>query len=124
MKIYWASQHEPLASQVRALEAAAGEPCEILRDPRPFDSAQHIADRFAASKADDIVVVAPLSVLDRLCRLGIRPIWCEMDTVRGPRDGGEVQANGRWYAFRGLKRVARLALEFDAGPVTITRKEK
>jgi len=109
-KVVWFSRHDPLPSQVVELHRLFGE-VEIVQDPNPFNSAEDIMARFRAIGGDEMVVVAPLSVMGRLCDLGIRPLWAEMERV--PEDQAEVIASGRGYRFVRFRRVKRLALEFE-----------
>ena len=62
MGILWLSQHPPLEIQTEALQARFGE-VEIVRDVNPFSSAEEIAERYKGGNYDDMVVVAPLSVI-------------------------------------------------------------
>ena len=55
-KILWMSQHEPLPSQISALKRIFGE-VEVVKDPKPFSSAEDIVGRFRSGGYDDIVVV-------------------------------------------------------------------
>ena len=110
-RIYWMSRHAPLASQVQALERLFGE-VEIIQDPKPFDSADDILSRFHASGADEIVVVAPLSVIAALTQRGIKPLWAEMELVNDPSQA-EVEAAGRYYRFRRFRRVIGIEIRFE-----------
>ena len=109
-KIYWVSRHEPLPSQLRELERLFGK-VEILQDPRPFSSAEEIITRFQQSGADDMLVVAPLSVIAALVQRGIRPLWAEMKQV--PPENAEVEVQGRHYRFACFKRIKDINIEFD-----------
>lgn len=110
-KIVWFSRHPALPSQVQELKRIFGEDIEIIPDPKPFSNAEDIVRRFRAVSGDEMVVVAPLSVLGRLCDLGIKPLWAEMQEV--PPEEAEVVTNGRGYRFVRFRRVKRLALEFE-----------
>jgi len=111
MRVLWMSRHDPLPSQIAALKRLYGEDTEVVKDPRPFASAEEIADRYRAGGYDDLVVVAPLSVLGKLCELGLKPLWAEMEAV-SPEEA-EVEAAGRYYRFVRFRRVKRLVLEFE-----------
>ena len=111
MRIYWVSRHRPLPSQIRELERLAGGQLEVVQDPNPFANAEEIKARFERNGCDDLVVVAPLSVFQRLVELGLRPLYAEMEKV--PPEEAEVFAGGRGYRFRRFRRVRRLALEFE-----------
>ncbi len=109
-KILWMSQHDPLPSQISALERIFGE-VEVVKDPRPFSSAEDIVSRYRTGRYDDIVVVAPLSVIGKIVELGVRPLWAQMDQV--PLDQAETSAKGRGYRFNRFLRVKVLRLEFE-----------
>lgn len=80
-RIVWFSRHEPLESQIKELKRLFGEETEIIQDPKPFSSAEEVAKRYKEMGGDDMVVVAPLSVLGKLCQLGIKPLWADMEVV-------------------------------------------
>lgn len=111
MRIIWFSRHPALPSQVAELRRVFGEDVELLQDPNPFSSAEEVVRRFRSLGGDDMVVVAPLSVLGRLCDLGLKPLWAEMEQV--PPEQAEVIAAGRGYRFIRFRRVKRLVLEFE-----------
>ena len=111
MRILWMSRHNPLPSQIAELKRLFGEETEVVKDPQPFSSAEDIAERFRTRRYDDIVVVAPLSVLSRLCELGIRPLWAEMEVVKDPVKA-EVSAGGRLYRFVRFRRVLGIKIEY------------
>lgn len=110
-KIVWFSRHPALPRQIDELKRLFGEDAEVVADPAPFSTADDIIRRFKAAGGDEIVVVAPLSVLDALCKRGIKPLWADMEVV--PRGQAEVFAQGRGYRFVRFRRVKRLALEFE-----------
>jgi len=109
-KILWVSRHDILPSQRAELNRLFGE-VEVRKDPRPFSSAEEIKERFQKGGYDEIVVVAPLSVIARLTELEIRPLWAEMEQC-DPSEA-EVEAAGRWYRFRGFKRIKGIRIEFE-----------
>jgi len=109
--VVWFSRHPILLSQHQELKRLFGEDVMILQDPNPFDSAEDIIARFRSANADEMVVVAPLSVMGKLCDLGLNPLWAEMK-ICAPEEA-EVEAAGRYYRFTRFKRVKRLVLEFE-----------
>lgn len=111
MKIMWFSRHPALASQVAELKRLFGGDVEIIPDPKPFATADDIVQRFRASGAIEMVVVAPLSVIGVVCDRGLRPLWAEMEVVS--KKDAEVVAAGRGYKFIRFRRVKRLVLEFE-----------
>ncbi|MFA6131985.1 MAG: hypothetical protein WC702_02880 [Patescibacteria group bacterium] len=113
-RILWMSQHEPLPSQLAALAAMFGTDVVVEKDPRPFDSAEIIVRRFRSGGFDDLVVVAPLSVIDHLVRNGVKPLWAEMVETRDRREA-EIWFDRRrsGYYFDRFRRVKRVAVEFE-----------
>ena len=112
MKILWMSRHRPLSSQVVELKHHFGEGVVVEQDPRPFDNAEVVARRFKEGGFDDMVVVAPLSVIDHLCRMGLKPLWAEMIEETDPRKI-EVRARNTGYRFSRFRRVKSVRLEFE-----------
>lgn len=110
MTIYWASRHAPLPSQLEALKKLYGEEVKVIQDPRPFASAEEIVERYRESGANDIVVVAPLSVLARLTELGVKPLYAQMSLVSPEK--AEVVVNGRGYRFEKFLRIERVEIVF------------
>jgi hypothetical protein len=87
-KVYWLSRHAPLPSQIAELRRLFGEDVVIEQDPQPFESVDDILARFRRSGADELLVVAPLSVIAQLVQRGIKPLWAEMEQVTDPRIAG------------------------------------
>ncbi|OHA09205.1 MAG: hypothetical protein A3B37_01555 [Candidatus Sungbacteria bacterium RIFCSPLOWO2_01_FULL_59_16] len=110
-RILWLSQHRPLSRQIAELRWIFGE-VEVLQDVNPFSSAEDIVQRVRDGGYDETVVVAPLSVIAKLCELGLRPLWAEMEQVvrRGEAD---VAARGRFYRFVKFRRIKAVRLEFE-----------
>lgn len=76
--------------QMGALRRMFGGDVEVSQDPRPFDSAETIVRRFRQGGYDDVIVVAPLSVLARMVDLGLRPLWSEAERLNSDIiQGGE-----------------------------------
>lgn len=101
-RIIWFSRHNPLPKQREELQRIFGE-VEILIDAQPFSNADEVVDRFRAAGGDEMVSVAPLSVIDQLCQRGIQPLFAEMEVVQ---DGSyDVMAAGRKYRFLKFTRI-------------------
>jgi len=111
MKVYWMSRHAPLPSQIAELRRLFGEEVVIEQDPKPFDSADDILNRFRASGADELVIVAPLSVIAQIVQRGVKPLWAEME-VCSP-DEAEVEAAGRHYRFVRFRRIVGIEIKFE-----------
>lgn len=111
-KIYWISRHPPVESQVQALRERFKSEIEIIMAPNTFSSADAIIERYRQSGADDLVVVAPLSMIQRLCEKGVHPLWAEMRQVH---DGEpyDVLTSGRKYRFIRFRRIKSVTINFE-----------
>ncbi|MCR4280042.1 MAG: hypothetical protein NUV82_01295 [Candidatus Komeilibacteria bacterium] len=111
-RICWFSRHRPLECQKEALKKMFGSEVQIVQDPQPFSSAEEISKRYRAGNFDDMVIVAPLSVLAKLVELGIKPLWCQMDVTES-RQESDLTYNGRHYKFNRFRRVKMVHVEFE-----------
>ncbi len=107
----WFSRHPALPSQVAELKRLFGGDVEIVSDPEPFSTADDVVRRFKGSGAQEMVIVAPMSVIGAICSRGLRPLWAEMSVVSAK--DAEVVAAGRGYRFIRFRRVKRLVLQFE-----------
>lgn len=115
-KILWVSRHQMQPVQLGALRRLFGVDVQVTHEPRPFDSAETIVRRAQEGHFDDIIVVAPYSVLNRMVELGLRPLWADAEEVSDPAKA-DWSVKNRHYRFLGYKRVKRLVLELeDLGP--------
>lgn len=110
-KIMWFSRHMPTESQMSELKRLFGGDVKVIIDTLPYINAESIVDRFNEYNADDLIVVAPLSVISSLTRCGIKPIWANMELVG--EDEAEVTMSGRYWRFKGFKRVNRVYIDFE-----------
>lgn len=92
--IMWMSRHAPLPSQIKELERLFPKH-RLVVDKRPFSSAAQIVRRFQLEKADEMVTVAPWSVIRELIKLGIKPIYAEMVQVSAADDADTTIITGR-----------------------------
>lgn len=106
----WFSRHEILLSQRVELKRLFGNDVKIIPDGKPFSTADDVVKRFKFQQADEMVIVAPLSVIGAICDRGIKPLWAEMKLV--PKVEAEVVVNDRGFKFAKFRRVKKLALEF------------
>ena len=79
MRILWVSRHPMHGVQMGALRRLFGTDVRVEEEARPFDSAEQIVKRAREGSYDDVIVVAPLSVLARMVDLGLRPLWSEAE---------------------------------------------
>lgn len=110
-RIVWMSQHKPTPTQLVALEAIFPHHTLII-EPRPFDGADNIIARFHAVKADEMVVVAPLTVVRELVKRGLHPLYAEMKKV-SCHSKHEVKIKNRCFRFLRFQRVTDVKLELE-----------
>lgn len=109
-KILWMSRHPWLPSQERELRRIFGE-IKIEQVPNPFASAEEVVKIFKQGGYDEMVIVAPLSIITRICDMGVHPLWAEMEIV--PEEKSEVEAASRYYRFKKFHRIRAVKLEFE-----------
>ena len=109
-KILWLSRHNPLPSQISELKRIFGEDTIVIQDPNPFSNAEEIVERFKSGGYDEMVVVAPLTVIKKLTELGIKPLWAEMKLC--PKEEAETCVSGRYYKFVKFKRIMDVKIVF------------
>lgn len=112
-KILWMSRHEPHPRQIAALKEMYGQDTIIEQESRPFDDARQVARRFKKGQYDDMVIVAPLSVIQVLCNQGIRMLWAEAVEENDPTKIEFRGARGQGFRFVRFRRIKRVALEFE-----------
>ena len=99
-KVLWISHHSPLQVQKEELERLLGSPVEIIRGPGIND--EQIMDLIDSVQPDEIVVVLPYSVIYRINKRGIYPLYPEMvETGNGDYD---LVYRGRKLKFTGFSR--------------------
>lgn len=74
-----------------------------------YISAEKIADYVRRNKFDEIIMVAPLSVMAKVIELGIKPIKADVIEVKDQKEK-TFTYNGRHYKFVKFVRVTRLEL--------------
>jgi NAD(P)H-flavin reductase len=84
---------------------------QVEQDSNTFSGVKDIVDRFKRGKYDDLVIVAPMSMVSKLTELGLRPLWAKMQRVK--RQYAECCNNGRHYAFVEFKRIKALEFTFE-----------
>lgn len=107
----WLSRHRPLPAHVAALDRLFGPGIRILVDPDPFADADEVLARFRASGAEEIVLVAPLTVIAALCARGVTPLRAVMTPIPQASDPWtDVEEKGRAYRFSHFERILEVRL--------------
>lgn len=113
MKILWMSRHKPHPRQIEALREMYGNDIVVEQESRPFNDARVIARRFKKGGFDDMVVVAPLSVIAILCNEGVKMLKAEVVEESDPAKIEFRGAHGQGYRFVRFRRIKHVALEFE-----------
>lgn len=104
VRILWVSRHKPLASQVQELRRIFGDDCFIILSPQEYASVKTVLNRFSRHQADEMVLVAPITVYQEVLAKGIKPLWAHMR-----RTGGD----NSHYEFVGFTRVHNIKIEME-----------
>ena len=112
-RILWMSCHKPHPRQIETLRQMYGSDTIVEQEARPFDDARQIAKRFRESDYDDMVIVAPLSVITVLCTEGIKMLWSEAVEENDPAKIEFRGARGQGFRFVRFRRIKRVTLEFE-----------
>lgn len=110
-KVLWFSRHRPMDFQIPILQKVFGEDM-VLEQKVGSDvyiSAEKILQYMKEKHFDEIVMVAPLSVMAKVIELGIKPIKADVVEVNDLSDS-TFTYRGRHYKFLKFVRVTRLEL--------------
>lgn len=110
-RIAWLSRHQPLPAQIEALKSVFGT-VEVVQESNTWTDADAIMK--CIQGFDEVVIVAPLSLIDQLIRRGVKPIRAVMQlqpagTPVDPRT--DVVEKDRHYRFVKFERIVRLTVE-------------
>ena len=108
-KILWVSAHQPIAVQLNALSRLFGE--VTIEKLIGWPSAESIVERFSSEGFDEMVIVAPLSVIAKVLEKGVKPLWAQMEQ-QPSKEGADLEYRGRFFKFVEFRRIERVALEF------------
>lgn len=112
-RILWMSRHQPHWKQIETLRNIYGGDTIVEQEARPFDDARQVAKRYREGNYDDMVIVAPLSVIAVLCNEGIKMLWSEATEENDPSKIEFRGARGQGFRFVRFRRIKRVALEFE-----------
>ncbi len=110
--ILWISAHAPLAIQIKELERLFGkiQIDQRQQDPekdRGYMSAAQIVAEFKNGHYDEMVIVAPLSVIEKIIELGVKPLKARVEPLP-TKAGSDFEWRGRYFKFLGIERVLRI----------------
>ena len=111
-RVLWVSRHTPEQKQIAALQAMFGHDTEVVQDQNSFSSAEDIAERYRNGGYDDMVVVAPLSVIDHLTRQGIYLLYSQMDQVKSAKEA-DFSYRNRHFKFNRFRRIKEVRIVFE-----------
>jgi hypothetical protein len=116
MNIIWFARHEPLPAQRRELERLFPDH-RLIIEADIYRSAEDIVERFNRLKGNEMVVIAPLSLVGKLIDLGLRPLWAELREVDAAYaskhpDRCVPAPRGRFQEFTRFRRLIGIELKF------------
>ncbi|MCC6323908.1 hypothetical protein IT400_03915 [Candidatus Nomurabacteria bacterium] len=110
-KILWFSRHTPMAFQIPILQNVFGE--DIVLEQKvgndSYINAEKLVQFMKENHFDEIVMVAPFSVIAKVIELGIKPIKANTIEIKDAKDA-TFSFSGRHYKFIKFVRVMRLEL--------------
>jgi len=108
-RVLWFSRHSMMEFQRPILQKIFGEDMmlEQIIGRDAYISAEKIVDTMRRKKFDEIIMVAPLSVMDKVIELGVRPIKADVVEVKDLQEA-TFTYNGRHYKFLKFVRVVKL----------------
>ena len=116
MVILWLSRHEPITAQQDELERLF--PRHTLRlDSQAFAEVDDILRRIQRCRADEVVIVAPLTLTAKLLERDIRPLWPDMlegATSKCESASRQLYTRASW-TMDGVHRIsaARIKMQFE-----------
>lgn len=112
MKIAWYGPGAPTPRQLARLGELFGDDVAVELRGQIRNAADGAAD-YRRSGCDDLVVIAPLAVLDHLLREGLKPLWSDAEVVEASHPEREWEVKGRPFRFLGFKRLTALELKTE-----------
>jgi len=110
-KILWLSRHNPLPAQVLELQRLFGD-VNITIDDKPLASAEDVVQRMEGY--DEVVIVAPLSIISKVIEYGVKPLFADMQRIDKVEDKDrDTEVGGRCYRFIGFKRIVGMKIELE-----------
>ena len=123
-KILWfGGSQRPVPVQIAVLERMFKDKVDVEwreLDFR-FKDANEFVRRLATERCDDLVVNAPRSVLEQICKRRLYPLVPLTTKVTDPRLA-DWSTSGGYYRFTGFKRLLRVEFVFEDLGVDAVRK--
>jgi hypothetical protein len=132
LRIFWYSRNAPLPSQEAELRRLFGpntsvnhyNPRREDRSTKAYDSIEDVIYQFRkVYKADEIVAVVPLTVIQELTESGIKPLYAEMQRIEVDQmiDPSRVELlvkNKRGnvthgYNFKRFRRIVGVEIKYE-----------
>lgn len=110
-KVLLVASHGLHAVETQVLEKMYGE-IALTSYIGDATQAEQVVNDYKKGGYSDLVVIAPYSVIDRMCQLGVRPLWPEAVTVLS-KEPWDWQVRDRYYCFLRFKRAAGFKLQFE-----------
>jgi hypothetical protein len=111
-RVLYLTRHEWTPSEWLALQEKFGIQSVIESDQRAFNDAKEIKKRLEQGNFDELVIVAPLSVIQELSREKINLYHSEMVVENDPNKVEYHGARGQGYRFERLRKIKGVALQF------------
>lgn len=112
-RILWISRHPPVEKQIRDLKNIYGD-IEFIQYAGFVKDSNFVVDLINKFKADEIVVVLPLTIIQHLIKKhGIQPIIPEMEEVDQGDYDYEDPGTGKKFRFVRFVRLRDIVLVKD-----------
>jgi len=126
-RILWISRHPILKSQENELKRLFGE-VEIIWWNKSVINVGHVLDLMKYNKADEVVAVLPLSIIQYLVKEGVYPLFSEMEYVGDKNSDVPAEyideRTGRKYRFKQFVRIKDIIIVKEPVEPIINKKEK
>lgn len=107
--LFMHSDGGPTPRQIEALKRLYGDDVEIIHDAYYNRELDVLINRIYETKCDDIVLVAPFTVIKLLCERGIYPLFAVMKKTTA--DKAELTRFGKHIMFSHYVRVKAIRME-------------
>jgi len=110
-KIWWFSRHKPMDFQIPILREKFGEDMVLVQssESEAYMTGDKIVECMHRERFDEIIMVAPLSVIEKVIERGLRPIKAEVVEVKDAHSATFI-FNRRHYKFIKFVRIVRIEI--------------